>query len=308
MSKITVNGVSIAYEVAGKGPPVVWTPGGWFPRCSATYVFAGRFSAHYRVLTWDRRNSGASDLAVEDAESEWHLWADDLHALLQELDMSPAYVGGSSAGFELSLLMAYRYPQDVKGLILQDPSTDKVPDCQQPVAEARYLCIARAAERGGMEAVIETSADPPEPEWAWLTCWVADAIAADPETRDRLLSMEPRRFAAIMKKWAKWLASPRMYLANLSDEALAAIDVPAIVSHGFNDWHPEHTARNLHRLLSNAEWVDYSSRYTSQEIQGIADMYARGGIGASTKLAFRFPFYEDFVRRVESGQFKAGVS
>ena len=84
MPKIKVNGVSIAYEVAGEGPPIVWTPGGWIPREPFTYVFAGRLSASHKVLTWDRRNCGASDLAVEDAESEWHLWADDLHALLQE--------------------------------------------------------------------------------------------------------------------------------------------------------------------------------------------------------------------------------
>ncbi len=32
MSKIKVNGVSIAYEVAGEGPLIVWTPGGWGPR------------------------------------------------------------------------------------------------------------------------------------------------------------------------------------------------------------------------------------------------------------------------------------
>ncbi len=300
MSKIKVNGVSIAYEVAGEGSPIVWTPGGWGPRDPFTYVFAGRLSANYRVLTWDRRNSGASDLAIEDAESEWHLWTDDLHALLQELDMSPAYVGGDSAGSELSLLMAHRYPKDVKGLILHDPPTNDVQDVLQPVAEAHYLCLAEAAEREDMEAVIKISADPPKSDWAWLTSWVADSIARNPENRERLLSMEPEQFSRTMRKWAKWFASPRFHLSNLSDEELAGIDVPAIVSHGFTAWHPEHVARALYRSLPNAEWVEYSSRHTPEEIQRIAE----GDVGRSTTLAFRFPFYEDFLRRVESGQFK----
>lgn len=306
MSKIKVNGVSIAYEVAGEGPPIVWTPGGWGPRNPFTYVFAGRFSANYQVLTWDRRNSGASDLAIKDAESEWHLWTDDLHALLQELDMSPAYVGGGSAGSELSLLMAHRYPGDVKGLILHDPSTNDVQDVLQPMAEARYLCLAEAAESEGMEAVIKISADPLEPGWASRTSWVADAIAQNPENRDRLLSMEPEQFSRTMRRWAKWLASPRLHLSNLSDEELAGINVPAIVSHGFDAWHPAHVARTLYSLLPNAEWAEYSSRLTPGETQRIVDMHAEKDVGWSTELAFRFPFYEDFLRRVESGQFEGG--
>ncbi len=51
MPKIKVNGVSIAYEVAGEGPPIVWTGGGWFPRDPYTFVLAGRLSARYKVLT-----------------------------------------------------------------------------------------------------------------------------------------------------------------------------------------------------------------------------------------------------------------
>jgi 2-hydroxy-6-oxonona-2,4-dienedioate hydrolase len=281
----------------------VWTPGGWFPRNPFTYVFAGRFSANYRVLTWDRRNSGASDVALEDAESEAHLWTDDLHALLQELDMSPAYVGGGSYGCVMSLLMAHRYPQDVKGLLLYSPPTDDVNACQQPLNEYHYLCLARAAEDKGMEAVIELSTHPPEPEWAWITGWVAETIAMNPANRDRLLSMDPSQFATIVRKWVASSVAPRNYLANLSDEELAGIDVPAIVAHGLNDWHPEHTARELYHKLPNAEWADYVDRYTPAEIQAIADINATGDIAVSTQLAFHFPYYEDFLRRVEADQF-----
>jgi len=252
------------------------------------------------VLTWDRRNSGASDIAIEDAESEFHLWTDDLHILLQQLDMSPAYVGGGSGGCVMSLLMAHRYPQDVKGLLLYWPPTDDLQSCLRPLAEHYYLCLARAAEDKGMEAVIALSSDPPEPEWAGATGWVAQAIAQNPHNRDRLLSMDPKHFASVMKKWAGWVASPRLYLANLSDKELASITVPAIVCYGFNAWHPEHTARELCHKLPNAECVDYAARYTSAEIQEIADIEASGDLAESTKSVFRFPFYKDFLQRVES--------
>jgi len=299
MPKAKVNGISIAYEVAGKGSPIVWTSAGWFPRQPGHYMFAGRFSANYRVLIWDRRNCGASNIAIEDAESEGHLWADDLHALLQELEMSPAYLGGSSGGCAMSLLMAYRYPEDVKGLILNASHTDNVQACGQPLNEHHYLCLARAAESKGMEAVIELSTNPPEPDWAWITGWVAEIITLNPENRERLLSMNPEQFATVMRKWARWLESPRSYLANLSEKQLASIDVPALVSHGFNDWHPEHTAWELYHKLPNAEWVDYADWYTPEEIQARAE----GDVEPSAIWTFLFPIYEDFLQRVETGQF-----
>src|SRR5687768_6013810 len=124
MPRISVNGVSLAYEVLGDGSPIVWTPGGWFPRDNWVYLNAGSLASQYKNLLWDRRNCGASDVRIEDAPSELHLWADDLHHLLHTLNLSPAYLAGGSNGCRLSLLMAHRYPDDVKAIILIDPPTD----------------------------------------------------------------------------------------------------------------------------------------------------------------------------------------
>jgi pimeloyl-ACP methyl ester carboxylesterase len=303
MPKAQVNGISIAYEIAGKGPPIVWTPGGWFPRNPFTYLFAGRFSANYAVLTWDRRNSGRSDVGIEDAESEFHLWTDDLHALLHKLDLNPAYVGGGSAGCLMSLLMAYRYPEDVKGLILQDAPTDGIQACQQPLAEHHYLCLARAAEHGGMEAVLDLSAHPTDPAWAWITGWVAETIELNPGNRERLLSMDAKHFASVLRKWAGWVTSPRNHFADLSDEELASIKAPALVCHGMNEWHPERMAKELCSLLPNAEWADYAARYTPAEIQAVVDIVTSPDVAPSTVWSFPYPYYEGFLQRVQSGEF-----
>ena len=37
-----VSGIRIAYEIMGRGVPVVWTPGGFLPRNPFAYTFAGR--------------------------------------------------------------------------------------------------------------------------------------------------------------------------------------------------------------------------------------------------------------------------
>src|SRR3954452_18471648 len=73
--------------------------------------------AGQRIVLCDRRNCGASGIAIE-GESENEEWADDLHELLGKLDALPAFVGGSSSGCRLALLLALRRPEAVRGLLL----------------------------------------------------------------------------------------------------------------------------------------------------------------------------------------------
>ena len=297
MPEIKVNGVNIAYEVAGDGAPVVFTGGGRSPREPFVYAFCGRFSATYKVFIWDRRNSGESDVLVEDSESEFHLWTDDLHAILNELGMTPAHIGGGSGGYVTSLLMAHRYPEDVKSLILHCPMTDDV-DLFRSFGEGWFTVLAAAAESGGMEEVIHISSNPPVPELLWASRWVTDYAAKSPENRDRVLSQDAKQFARIMGQWADWL-TPRLYLANLSDEEVQQIAVPAQVSYGLNDdLHPEHTARHLFSLLSNAEFLDHKEHYSEEEI-------VRAKESRTSNFALYAPFFEDFLSRVESGTFVA---
>lgn len=304
MAKIRVKGITIAYEVMGKGPPIVWTPGGHFPRENWGYLHAGRLSANYKVLIWDRRNAGASDIAIEDAPSELHLWTDDLHHLLNALNMSPAYVAGGSGGHVLSLLMAHRYPEDVKALILSDTPLDDL-DFLKAYADAVYFQFADLAERKGMPAVIEHSTEAwvrlvsskSDPEgWDWSLNRFAETILMNPGNRDLLLSMEPKKFASIMRKYSRWFLSGRFHLAQLSDEDLGRITAPALVLHGLDEAHPRHTAEELHSLLPNSEWVEYSDLYSQEEI----DQVRESDVYVTQKGALGLPFIEEFLQRIES--------
>ena len=66
--------------------------------------------AGHRVIAYDRRNTGASGVAIE-GESENDEWAEDLHELLGRLDALPAYIGGSSSGCRLAMILALRRPE-----------------------------------------------------------------------------------------------------------------------------------------------------------------------------------------------------
>src|SRR5438105_7542736 len=118
MPTTSIRGVDIHYEILGdRGPFVALQPGGRRAG-SALRSLAGKVAqAGNRVIIYDRRNCGASGIAIE-GESENEEWAEDLHELLFKLDALPAFIGGSSSGCRLALILALRRPEDVRGLLL----------------------------------------------------------------------------------------------------------------------------------------------------------------------------------------------
>lgn len=305
MPKLRVNQVTLAYEIVGEGPPIVWTPGGWLPRDEWSYLHAGALADEYSILLWDRRNSGASDLAIDDASSEFELWADDLHALLQALELSPAYLAGGSAGSLFSLIMAQRYPADVKGLILIDsPTTERVQ--LEPILAARYLEFAEVAAAGGMAAAIDHSTA------AWMRMataqvqagdafrnWLAATIAQNPSNHARLLATDPQKFAKLMQQWGElalqWADTGRFALAGLSDDQLCQLTMPTLIVQGVDPLHPRAAAEDVYRRLPQAEWLEFSDHYPAEKIERAAT----SDTFWNQRSILALPLIRTFLRRVE---------
>src|SRR5688572_31521280 len=113
-----IRGVDINYEILGdRGPFVALQPGGRRGLVGVKPIALRIAEAGCRVIVYDRRNTGASGVAIE-GESENDEWAEDLHELLSGLDALPAYIGGSSSGCRLAMVLALRRPADVGGLLL----------------------------------------------------------------------------------------------------------------------------------------------------------------------------------------------
>lgn len=271
------------------------------PQDNWVYLIAGRLSANYKVLIWDRHNgSGASDIAFEEAPSDMDLWAADLHHLLHALDMSPAVVAGGSGGAVLALLMAHSYPEDVKGLILDEIPTDNL-ELMGVLADGQYFQLASVAESEGMRAVLDSSiqagvrlisseSNPEEPDW--LLNWIAETVAKNPGNRDLLLSTDPIIFAQTMRTWGNWYLTGRAHLANLSDAEIRQITVPALVVHGLDEYHPRHTAERLHGLLPNSVWAEFSDHYSEEEIDRVRKSVDEG----TQRLDLSTPIYEAFLQ------------
>lgn len=243
MSEAKVRGVVINYEVIGtRGPWLALTPGS--RRNYSEFIELGNRLAQggMRVLLHDRRNCGASDVAIEDIGSENEIWTDDLYELGRQVGAASLYVGGASAGARLAILFALRHPDALRGLTLWRVTGGA--HAAETLAETYYGSFIKVAENGGMAAVCETD-------------HFKGVIAARPANRDRLMGMNRDEFIRIMDKWrTDFLTSAAKPIVGATEEQLRAIAAPACLIAGNDVIHAPKAARNLSRILSDAEFHD----------------------------------------------------
>ena len=175
-----VRGVDINYEVLGdRGPWVAMQPGGRRGLLGVKPLAEKIAEAGNRVLIYDRRNCGASGVSFEGGNSENEIWAEDLRELLFQLDALPAFIGGSSSGCRLALLLALRHPAAVRGLLLWRVTGGAY--AAQRLVQNYYTQFIEMAQAGGMEAVCGSE-------------HFSEVIKANPANRARLAGMDAERF------------------------------------------------------------------------------------------------------------------
>jgi len=133
MAYAIVNGIRLHYDVAGEGPPVLLISGlgspaiGWALQVKA-------LTAHFRVVTFDNRGVGESDLPADPVYTTAQL-ADDAATLLRQLEIDRAHVLGASMGGTIAQELALRHPRLVRSLVLACTWTD---------GDARFLRTVEA--------------------------------------------------------------------------------------------------------------------------------------------------------------------
>src|SRR2546425_4165333 len=148
MPTARVNGVSLYYEVAGRGAPLVLVHGfacvipSWDPQVR-------ELSRYRRVIAYDVRGHGLSDAPPEAAAYSQATSVADLHALLAHLKIGRAVVGGLSMGGNIALNFALAHPAMVSALIVADTGagSEEAGDWA-----AGLRAFADVLNRGGVEA------------------------------------------------------------------------------------------------------------------------------------------------------------
>ena len=279
MPQASVRGVTLHYEVLGnRGPWVALSPGGRRAIEGVESLAKRLAAAGHRVLVHDRRNCGSSDVYVDGNDSENELWADDLHELLGQQGALPAWVGGSSSGCRLALLFALRHRGAARGLLLWRVTGGLA--AAKRLANRYYGQYIPVAQQGGMAAICATEE-------------FAERIRNRPENRERLMKMDPARFAEVMSRWNRaFLADAEKPVIGATEADLKSLAVPACIVPGNDLSHLRSAGENLGRLLPDAEVHPLITKHYDLDVAPRGEWDAR-----EAELA---AIFLDFMRRVKA--------
>jgi pimeloyl-ACP methyl ester carboxylesterase len=243
MPVANVRGANINYEVLGThGPWVALSPGGRRALDNVKPLAQHVADRGYRVLIHDRRNCGVSDIVIGGDKSEYEVWADDLHALLSQLNALPVIVGGGSSGCRLSVLFALTYPRAVRALLLWRVTGGAF--AAQRLTENYYGKYIRAAQDGGMAAVCDLE-------------HFKERIEARPANRATLMAMDPKQFIVAMERWREQFAKGAEHpVIGASEKDLNSIKVPTCIIPGNDKTHNHAVAEAAHRMIAGSELYD----------------------------------------------------
>jgi pimeloyl-ACP methyl ester carboxylesterase len=196
MPQVETNGVETYYERTGDGPPVVFIHGlgndhrSWRPQMVA-------LEDEYDLIAYDYRGHGETEASTRGAYTLERL-VEDLHALLDELEVERPVLCGHSYGGLIAAEYAIQYPDDVAALAFVDARTDLGENLferamfrLQPVLDRVADAVGRERFERAMEFVAEQVTDmeqgPDEevPELGLTPSEYADEAASDASTDER---------------------------------------------------------------------------------------------------------------------------
>jgi pimeloyl-ACP methyl ester carboxylesterase len=275
MPVANIRGVDIRYDILGdRGPFVALQPGGRRGGAGVRSLAEKIAEAGHRVIVYDRRNTGASGVAIEGA-SENDEWADDLHELLGRLDALPAYIGGSSSGCRLAMILALRRPEDVRGLLLWRVTGGAY--AAERLTNQYYASHIEAAQQGGMAAVCAME------HWS-------EVIKANPANRARLTAIDAPDFIARMTRWRDSFRHGADHpVIGISPAQLRGMTMPACIAPGNDQVHPRLPGQVAHRLMPNAEYHEVLTEDRMDLDVALEDWERKEGLLAA--------IFIDFLRR-----------
>ena len=231
MSSLAIGEITIAYDDQGAGGiPLVLVHGTPFNRSMWRPQLGHLRPTGRRVIALDLRGYGES--AVVPGVTTLDVFAHDIAALLDRLDVPECVLGGLSMGGQIVMEFCRLFPGRVRGLLLAD--TTHRADTEEGV-RAREATAARLL-REGMEPYAREV----------LPKMIAPAtIAARPDVADHVLTMmrttSPEGAAAALRG--------RSLRPDYGD-TLARVRVPAHIVVGDGDeYTPVADARLMHDLI-----------------------------------------------------------
>jgi len=117
MPKVRVNNITLYYEEAGRGIPLVFVhefAGDW----RSWELQVRFFSSRYRAITYSARGYLPSDVPASPEAYSQDLQVEDLKGLLDALMIEKAHICGLSMGSYTALILGMKYPHRVRSLTI----------------------------------------------------------------------------------------------------------------------------------------------------------------------------------------------
>jgi 3-oxoadipate enol-lactonase len=149
--KAHLNGIFLSYGDQGSGPAVILLHGFPLTRSMWEPQQEALVQAGFRLVTPDLRGFGESD--APEGPYSMSLFADDIIALLDYLEIDRAVIGGMSMGGYILLNLLERYPERVVAACFI--TTRSTSDSE--AAKAGRLALLERTKRNGTRTVAELS-------------------------------------------------------------------------------------------------------------------------------------------------------
>jgi len=122
MPTVRANGIDIWYDLLGQGPPLVLNHGWRGPTDDWPPGVLEGLAQHLRLLVHDVRGHGRTTAPDDPEAYSMPVYAQDLRALMDALEIERAHICGSSQGGMIAAQFAVDYPERTRSLLICDSS------------------------------------------------------------------------------------------------------------------------------------------------------------------------------------------
>lgn len=160
--RIASNGLELAVESFGAGPPLIFAHGLTGNR-HFTRLQLAPLADQYRIVIYDQRGHCDSSPITDPTLYDPVQMAEDMTAVLDALGIEKAIVGGESMGAATTLLFALRHPERVEKLLLTAPAFGDEPN----PATADIQQMGETIAQLGLERFLQQAAIRQRDELKW---------------------------------------------------------------------------------------------------------------------------------------------
>jgi len=217
MPQVSVDGLSINYDVQGDGDPLLLVP--YLSADHACYAFQlPAYTEHFSCIAVDLPGSGESDTPQQPCSTA--TYADQLAGFMGAIGVERAHVAGVSLGAAVGMQLAARHPERVRTLSLHS-AWDRTDEYVRTCVEM-WRSHARATPTVA-DAVIEA---------IFPFCFTPEMYVERPDYAQALADFVRGRPAQSLEAFL-WQSDGA--LAHDARDALGQIEAPTLVTFGAHD-------------------------------------------------------------------------